>query len=250
MKHKYIIFIIFISFILFFTGCQNKPAKEEIGQYIKENPNLILEILKDHPQEIFEIAQTGQQIKSNRALAERRDKELKNPITFHNQQSRFFKPGATVDAPVQIVLFSNFQCPFCKKSAQLIDQISESYPGKVNILFRHLSSDSLSFQQALLFETVGLENPEKAWKLHDFMFNNQKEIRKDQSILKQELKKMGLELTSKDIENPKALSHLQSDNEEAQRLHINRTPTLFVNGITITGQDFLKDMVGIIEKSL
>ncbi len=102
----------------------------------------------------------------------------------------------------------------------------------------------------MLFETVGLENPEKAWKLHDFMFNNQKEIRKDQSILKQELKKMGLELTSKDIENPKALSHLQSDNEEAQRLHINRTPTLFVNGITITGQDFLKDMVGIIEKSL
>ncbi|MCP4021302.1 MAG: thioredoxin domain-containing protein [Desulfobacteraceae bacterium] len=250
MKKYFFLFIFLCCITLFAGGCNKGLSKEDISRIIRENPDIILDVLKEHPLELLEIEASGRQIKMNQAFAKKREKESKNPIEFETLATRFFKPGSVESAPINITVFSNFQCPYCRNSAKIIDQIVEKYPDKTQVLFRHISMDNLSFQQALLFEAVGLKSQEKAWRLHDFMFQNQDKILKNQGLLKEEIKRIGLNFTEKEIKNDITLSHLKSDNDQARKLHINKTPTIIVNGITVTGRDILKVMIDIIENSI
>lgn len=149
-------------------------------------------------------------------------------------------PGiGTKGAPVQIVEFSDFQCPYCKAEAQEIRKnLLTAYPTQVRLYFKTFPLESLhpwAKAAAIASRCVYKQNPDAFWTYHDWIFENQAEITPEN--LKEKI--MGWAKTAEGIDavqlgqcmDTKATeAQVNADQEEGMKLEINSTPTLFING--------------------
>jgi len=140
-------------------------------------------------------------------------------------------------AKVKIVLWSDFQCPYCKKMAEAMESLPKSDPGKYALYAKDLvvhPSAMLEHQAALAANAQG-----KYWEMHDLLFKNQAElaqISSDPGALKLKLadyaKQIGLnvEKFNADLEKDEFKAAIEADKKEAQAIPIDSTPTVFING--------------------
>jgi len=156
------------------------------------------------------------------------------------------------DAKVTIVEFSDFQCPFCAKGADLLKQIKKKYGNKVKVAFKNFP---LPFHnQAETAAVAGLcaneQNTELFWKMHDEMFAHQDSL--DVEGLKGLAKKIGVKMDAfeKCLTENKYLSQVKSDIEEGKKVGVKSTPTFFVNGQVITGAQPLDVFSELIDEQL
>ena len=75
-------------------------------------------------------------------------------------------------APVTIVEFTDFQCPYCSAGAQTLSAMMKKYEGKVKLTVRHypLPFHPSALPAALYFEGIAVQSPEKAWQFYDALF--------------------------------------------------------------------------------
>src|SRR3954463_5160792 len=95
-------------------------------------------------------------------------------------------------APITIVAFSDFQCPFCGRAVPTIEKVMKEYPGKVRFFFRHFplpfhQDAPLASEAALAAEAQG-----KFWEMHDKLFADQKAIKRPD--LERHAKELGLDM--------------------------------------------------------
>lgn len=191
----------------------------------------IMEKTKDHPVEIY----------------------LKKPaLPFFDVKAGNapFKGGK--DAKVTIVEFSDFQCPFCSKGAQLVTELSKKYGDKIKIAFKNYP---LPFHtQAKLAAEAGLCANEQStvlfWKMHDIMFADQTKLDKESLIAS--AKKIGAkEADFKTcLESGKFKGQVESDLNEGQAIGVKSTPTFYVNGKLITGARPIEMFTEVIDEEL
>jgi protein-disulfide isomerase len=141
-------------------------------------------------------------------------------------------------ALVTIVVFSDFQCPFCSRLATTLEQVAESYGEDVRFVFKH---DPLSFHQhARLAAEVGqavmsLKGSEAFWRYHDMAFRRQQLMNPD-SIRAWAI---AAGADSREVEdglaNKKWSPKVDRDEGLAKRLGVNGTPASFVNGVSLSG---------------
>src|SRR5438874_6846028 len=79
-------------------------------------------------------------------------------------------------APVTIVEFSDFQCPFCGREVPVIERIMKEYDGKVRLVFRHYPLDFHQFAAKAAEAGACAADQGKFWELHDKMFGNQNKL--------------------------------------------------------------------------
>ncbi|MBN1258941.1 DsbA family protein [Candidatus Peregrinibacteria bacterium] len=142
------------------------------------------------------------------------------------------------NAPVTIVEFSEYQCPYCKRYVdQTLSQINEKYikTGKVKYVFRDFP---LGFHQnakpaAMAAECVHEKGGDEAyWKYHDVLFANQSAI--DPDSLKKYAKEMGYDIAAC-LDNEKFADEVEADLAEGQKYGVQGTPAFFVNGRLVSG---------------
>ncbi len=143
----------------------------------------------------------------------------------------------SANAPVTIVEFSDFQCPFCSRVIPTIKKIKENFPGKVRIVWRNFP---LPFHQdaPLAAEAALAANAQgKFWEMHDKMFENQRAI--DRASLERYAAEIGLDLSrfKADLDGSRYKSAVQADVQYANGLPGGGmgTPTFFINGHKIAG---------------
>ena len=140
------------------------------------------------------------------------------------------------NAPVEIIEFSDFQCPFCGRVVPTMKQIVEEYGDKVTIVYRDFPLDSihpLATPAAMAAECVREKGGDEAFfEYHDKIFDNQ------QSLSDSNLKKWGQEL-GYDIEScldsQKYLSEVKNDLSDAQAAGGRGTPYFVINGKPLSG---------------
>lgn len=151
-----------------------------------------------------------------------------------------FEPSiGTPGAPVVLVEFSDFQCPYCKQEAQMLRQnLLTAYPKQVRLYFKTFPLESLhpwSRAAAIASKCVSQQSPEMFWEFHDWIFENQAVITpptlKDQ-VLAWAKDKKGVDALQlgQCIETKATDKQVEKDLQEGQALNIGGTPTLFVNG--------------------
>lgn len=81
-----------------------------------------------------------------------------------------------VDAPIQIVEFFNYECPYCKEVEPIIQKIYQEFPDKISIVFEHfpLDTNSIAFDAGIVAECAG--NQGKFSKMHNLLFSNQEQL--------------------------------------------------------------------------
>jgi protein-disulfide isomerase len=147
------------------------------------------------------------------------------------------------NAPVTLVIFSDFQCPLCKQEAEIIHkQIPEMFPDKVRVYFRDFPLESLhnwARSAAIAGRCVYKLNPAAFWDFHDWIYENQNYIGLDnvKSKLSEFATQKGLDSMqfSRCIENKTTEPEVNASQAVGNSLQLNATPTIFLNGRKLEG---------------
>jgi protein-disulfide isomerase len=154
-------------------------------------------------------------------------------------------------APVTLVEFSDFHCPFCKQVLPTLTQLLARYPGKVRLVFRDFPIDSLHPQARRAAEAARCAQDQgKFWEYHDLLFAEApKATPEDLSRFAQQV---GLDLAKFEscLSGGVHRAAVQRDFDEGSRLGVNGTPAFFINGRSLTGAQPLEAFVQVIEEEL
>jgi len=155
------------------------------------------------------------------------------------------------DAPITIVEFSDYQCPFCRRwHEQVYQPLLNAYPGKIKLVYRQLPLTSIhpdAFPAAEAAMCAGDQNA--YWPFHDKLFSNDT-LGKD--VYVQYAEELNLDMTAFEscIADHKYLDAVQSDLDFAVNLGVRSTPTFFINGLAIVGAQPLDVFKQVIDKEL
>ncbi|MFN0071465.1 MAG: thioredoxin domain-containing protein [Chloroflexota bacterium] len=157
----------------------------------------------------------------------------------------------TEDAPVTLVEFSDFHCPFCKRVQPTLTRVLEKYPGKVRMFFRHLPLDALHPQARNAAEASWCAQDQgKFWEYHDLLFANAPKAAQDD--LKHYAEQIDLDMkTFKSCLSQNAhRDSVQRDIDEVTKLGMSGTPAFFINGRPLSGAQPLEKFVQVIDEEL
>jgi protein-disulfide isomerase len=145
------------------------------------------------------------------------------------------KAKGPASAPITIVEFSDFQCPFCSRVLTTLDKLQKDYPGKIRVFFRHnplpFHSDATPAAQA----AVAAELQGKFWPMHDKLFANQQNLKRPD--LEKYAQEIGLDMAKfkADIDSPAVKKRVDDDLELGKKLGVQGTPNFFIDGRPIRG---------------
>ncbi len=155
------------------------------------------------------------------------------------------------DAPITIVEFSDFQCPFCKQWHQTVyEPLLAAYPGKIRVVYRHLPLTSIHPDAQGAAEAAMCANAQgKFWEFHDKLFAGEA---LGAGIYSQYASDLGLDVKKFEacITKGAYRQAVQEDSDFALNLGVNSTPTFFVNGLAIVGAQPLSVFQQVIDKEL
>jgi protein-disulfide isomerase len=153
-------------------------------------------------------------------------------------------------APLSIVEFSDFECPFCAQAAPTIQKLLEAYPSEVRFAFKHyplsMHKESLLAHEAAL--AAGEQG--KFWEMHDLLFASQDKLERDDLIAKAKQLSLDLPQFTRDLDSHRFREAVESDRREGNRLGVDGTPFFFINGHAISGAIDLPTFKHLIESAL
>ncbi|HEX9307846.1 MAG TPA: thioredoxin domain-containing protein [Anaeromyxobacter sp.] len=153
-------------------------------------------------------------------------------------------------APVTIVLFSDFQCPFCARVGPTLDEVQRTYGDKVRIVWKH---QPLPFHPNALPAAKAAEAAReqgKFWQMHDRLFASQRELSPD--AYDRLARELGLDVRrfQAAASSDKARARIEDDQKLAVRIGAQATPTMFVNGEKVEGAVPFAMLKAVIDRKL
>ncbi len=257
MKKIFVFLSLFLSILLFISGCvQKEPVKEikEPGitsddlKEIKTTQTEIQNIQSDTRNTLAEIQNTQKAI-----LAQLADLEKK--VTAPAQAAPQGRPAidfnkvyklpvahspvkGNINAPVAIIEFSDFQCPYCSQLQTTLNEVLQAYPKEVKLVFKHYP---LPFHQQAMNAAKASEAAReqgKFWEMHDLIFQNFNKL--SEPLFKEFAQQLGLNVEKfvSDFSSNKYEKQIQQDTMLARSADVTGTPTLFINGKRVQQRSF------------
>lgn len=159
--------------------------------------------------------------------------------------------GAT-DAPITIVEFADFQCPYCQRHAQeTYPQLTAQYGDQIRFVYKDFPLISIhpqAFPSALAAQCA-LEQ-DKFWEYHDLLFTGGLELGADTYAAYAEQLSLDLTEFNACVEEERYADRVQSDYNFASQLGVSSTPTFFINGIAVIGAQPFSVFAEIIDYEL
>lgn len=171
-----------------------------------------------------------------------------------------FKDVATkgpANAKVTIVEYSDFQCPYCSRGYQVIEnQVLKDYGDKVRFAYKSfpLPNHPWAEPAAIAARCAQQQKPAGFWKLYDYYFQNQKDLTaqnlKDKSL--EALKGSGVDATkfADCLDNKKTLDVVKAEQAEGTTVGVNGTPAFIINGRLISGAQPYESFKAVIDDEL
>jgi len=221
---------------LAWAGQGDEELKKSLRRVLRENPELILEVLAEHKLELYKLAKDGAQEDQARRWEESLDKALERPLPMPLDEARpVIGPR---NAPITILEYSDFLCGACSLGAQNVDKLMQKHPHEVRLQMKHNPSGDLARQLALYYEALGRQRPELAWRFAEAIFQSQEEIGRRKLEAVQEILaglKVDQAQLSRDLADKSLEENIKKDEAEADNFKFQSTPTFLVNGVAITG---------------
>ena len=141
-------------------------------------------------------------------------------------------------APVTIVEWSDFQCPFCSQAADLVHQILDAYPNDVRFCFKNypLPFHPQGMPAAKAALAAGKQG--KFFEMHDLMFKHQKELNPENYNKWAGEIGLNVDQFKKDMEDPAIAAQVTAEMKEAGEVGVRGTPSFFIDGKQPAGRSF------------
>jgi protein-disulfide isomerase len=170
----------------------------------------------------------------------------KDPLAENLAQIRMTDAPALGDpkAPVTIVEYSDFECPVCRSLHDALRGLLPNYPGKVRVIFKDFPLEQLhpwARTAAIAGRCAYQQKPEAFWKLYDMIYDNQEIISAANAWTKMTdyAAQAGLDPDAfkSCMASPDAATAVSASHANGEKLEVNSTPTVFVNGRRMVGAD-------------
>jgi protein-disulfide isomerase len=141
-------------------------------------------------------------------------------------------------APVTIVEFSDFQCPFCARAEDTLARIMKDYDGKVRLVYRDFPLPMHTQAQKAAEASQCAADQGKYWEMHGKLFQNQRELQPEK--LKEYAKDLGLDQAKFDkcLDSGEKAKVVEAHKEAGEAAFVNATPSFFVNGQALTAPTY------------
>jgi predicted DsbA family dithiol-disulfide isomerase len=154
-------------------------------------------------------------------------------------------------APITIVEFSDFQCPFCSRVEPTLTQIEQKYGDKIRVVFRQFPLTSIHPMAQKAAEASLCANEQgKFWQMHDAMFSDQEKL--EVPDLKAKAGKLGLDQAKFDqcLDSSKYAARITEDTKAGSQAGVTGTPAFFINGRSLSGAQPYEALAQIIDQEL
>ncbi|MFQ5514706.1 MAG: thioredoxin domain-containing protein [Myxococcota bacterium] len=154
------------------------------------------------------------------------------------------------DAPVTLIEFSDYQCPFCRRAEPTVAQVLERYGDRVRFIFRHYPLEFHDRARPAAEAAACAEDQGRFWEYHERLFAAEGVL--SDADLERIAKETDLDLEAfrSCLSEHHALERVNQDVEEGTQAGVNGTPAFFINGIPLSGAQPLEAFTRLIDREL
>jgi protein-disulfide isomerase len=156
----------------------------------------------------------------------------------------------TDGAPIEIIQFAEFQCPYCGKVGDTMEKLLAEYPGKLKIVYRDfpLGFHDRAIPAAIAANCAGEQD--KYWEMHGVLMQNQTKLQ--DTDLAGFAKEIGVDMATWTtcLKDPAQEAEVNKDMEDASAVGVTGTPAFFINGVLLSGAVPFDQFKSIIDKEL
>ncbi len=154
------------------------------------------------------------------------------------------------DAPVTLVAFSDFECPFCARVVPTLKALETEYGGKLRVAFKHQPLAQHPNARTAALAAMAAHEQGRFWEFHDVLFANQRKL--DRASLEDYARQVGLDVGrfKAALDSRQHDAHVSADMAEALRVGATGTPTFFINGRPVVGARPIDHFRRIIDEEL
>lgn len=225
------VFTAFILGVIVLSLTAPAYAKQGIDLQLEQQ---VLQILHQHPEAIL---QAVQDYEAQQEAAQEQTRQLTlDRLKTHPQELMGTAPvlGEQV-APIMLVEFSDFQCPFCAQASEVLQRFIKKHQGEVRLVYKHyplpFHPEAMPAAQA----AWAAQQQGKFWEFHDALFSSQGQL--GENLYQSIARKLGLNLKQFEQDRILAVRAIEEDVLLAEQIRITGTPFLVMNGQVLLGAD-------------
>lgn len=134
------------------------------------------------------------------------------------------------DALITVVEWADFECPFCKLVAPILDELENRFRGQVRIVFKFYPLPTHTHGELAARAGAAARTQGKFWEMHHVMFENQDRL--EQADIERYARQLGLDIPKfkADFMSAQTAERIEKDKKQADDLGLDGTPMLFING--------------------
>lgn len=153
-------------------------------------------------------------------------------------------------APVTIVEFADFQCPFCASASRTLKRLFEIYPTQIRWVFKHFPLRNHRDAPLAHEAVLAAHEQGKFWQMHELLFRHQDRLKREDLI--GYATQLGLEMDgfTHALDSRRLRDRVLRDIVRGRRLRVEATPTYFINGNKMVGARSLSEFQKLIEAEL
>ena len=230
------------------------PTDEEIDAFYEERKARIRQPKEEAAEQIRDYLTQQRESEIHSRLVSQLKQEhgyrlMLEPIRLSVAAEGFPAKGPG-DAPVTIVEFSDFECPYCSRVNPALKEVMDTYDQKVRLVFRQFPLNIHANAQKAAEASLCAEEQGKFWEMHDVMFKEQRSLGTDQ--LKEKAARLGLDATAFNecLDSSRFAEAVAADLEAGSQAGVTGTPALFVNGRFLSGAQPFAEIAKLIDEEL
>lgn len=226
--------------------------KALVEETLRQHPDLILRALEQDPVMIADLVERGTEIRKIKIEEARWQNEMANPKVATVAEDRPIR-GAR-NAPITVVEYSDFECPYCRAVSPTLQEVLVAYGDMVRLVYKHnpLSFHATAEPAARYFEAISLQNEEEAWRFHDLVFQQQRNLSRGVEAVQEIAATLNVDHArlERELQSDAVTQRIAADRAEAERFGFDGTPAFVINGVSLVGNHPKRDFDRIIRKML
>jgi protein-disulfide isomerase len=153
-------------------------------------------------------------------------------------------------APVTLVEFSDFQCPFCIAATPQLEAVLKAYPNQVKLIFKQFPLDSHSQAALAAAAALAANKQGKFWQMYDALFAQKGNLSRRGILVLASTIGMDMNRFQADLDSADIKRAVQKDIADGEQISVDSTPTLFVDGQRFNGPIALASLKPIVDAEL
>ncbi len=236
-------------------GRIKEPSQQDINAFYEANKQRFNQPLDKVAAQIQQYLKTENRNKAMGDLADRLKPDYAVKMLLPPLRVKVGEEGSPSlgpnDAPVTIVEFSDFQCPFCSQLSKTLHEVVGKYGDKVHLVYRQFPLSQIHpFAEKAAEASLCAADQNHFWELHDLMFGTQNALKEGDLTAKAAQLKLDTVAFNGCLTSGKYAARVKQEQRKGFSLGVATTPSFFINGRYFAGALPLADISKTIEEEI